>query len=281
MSDQNRRIPPTTTAELEALAREHMPPGEATYWLSLPRPAIRLRHAEPGDATVGFLSGDPALDPAESWPATADGRTLTHQLTLDLAALPETGLDLPSGGLLQFFCFAPEGNDPLVRHIPAGTEVVTRRGPEDDIYRRDAIPIAASVEMTAPRSDDHPYVRWLDWEDDEPGEDEDDDEEPASRAELWEEAIGTAIPSRYHLVGGYGVDVQGGTYFAPSAQPVLVRTEAGLVPETELPVLLVQLDSDHKAGIGWGDMGIGHFHLDRADLAARRFDRVALSWSCF
>lgn len=273
MSEEESRTPPTTTAEFAAIARRFMSEPQAAYWLSLLRPSIRLLHADPGDDVVGFIAGDPLGEPGEPWPTASHGEPLTHAMSLDLAALPKIGLGLPTSGLLQFFYFAAEQSDGLVRYRPSTVGLRAQAEPAD--FRFAAIPLTATIETTAPHGYDHPYVAWL--------RNATDDEDPPIYTDAWAAAVGEAIPARYHLLGGYGIDVQYSADFAPSATPVPVRDGAtgDLDPETALPVLLAQIDTDLDAGIGWGDSGISHWTLSRADLAARRFDRIELSWSCY
>lgn len=275
-------IRPATVAEFSAIAREQLPEADAEYVILLLRPAIRLRHAEDGEAAVGYLAGDPVLPREMPWPVASFGSPLTHLMTLDLAALPDVGLGLPASGLLQFFCFADEGTEGVVHFVPSDVDAVERPSPKG-IRRFDAVALAAGIETTVPYYD-HAYLQPLVRDYDVYEVDEDGDEyevEHPLQSTAWRKAIGTKIPSHYHLVGGYGVDVQGPADFAPSAAPAMVRTANGLEPDTELPVLLAQIDGDDRAGIGWGDMGISHWSLPREDLAARRFDRVKLTWSCF
>ena len=49
-------------------------------------------------------------------------------------------------------------------------------------------------------------------------------------------------------------------------------------------VLLFQLDSSEEGNcvnVVWGDNGVGAFFIDRADLAARRFDKAWFYWDCY
>lgn len=275
---------PSTVEEFSAIARRLLPEADVEYWISLLRPTVRIRHAEAGQTTIGHLAGDPDLPPDMPWPTAPWGAPLTHLMTLDLAALPDIGLGLPKGGLLQFYCFADEGNEGRVLHIPSDLDVATRPSPSE-LYVRAHVPITGTVETTAPGTRyDHTYLDTMinsyeGVEVDEDGE-EYDAEHPLC-TDAWDEAVGTTLPNAYHLIGGYGVDIQYPADFAPSATPVAVRDEDGeLRPETDLPVLLTQIDTDYEAGIGWGDVGISHWTISREDLAAHRFDRVQLTWSC-
>jgi uncharacterized protein YwqG len=55
---------------------------------------------------------------------------------------------------------------------------------------------------------------------------------------------------------------------------------AALAPGAADWVLLLQLDSDDRANIMWGDAGMLYFWIRRQDLAALRFDRTWLSLQC-
>ena len=49
-------------------------------------------------------------------------------------------------------------------------------------------------------------------------------------------------------------------------------------------VLLFQLDSSEEGNcvdVVWSDNGVGAFFIDRADLAARRFDKAWFYWDCY
>ncbi|MPM83653.1 hypothetical protein SDC9_130722 [bioreactor metagenome] len=45
-------------------------------------------------------------------------------------------------------------------------------------------------------------------------------------------------------------------------------------------LLLLQIGSDEKGGMGWGDGGQVYLWMRRDDLRARRFDRVRLVLQC-
>jgi uncharacterized protein YwqG len=45
-------------------------------------------------------------------------------------------------------------------------------------------------------------------------------------------------------------------------------------------VLLLRLDSDEMTGFCWGDGGIFHIAVSRADLVARNFERTHLNADC-
>ena len=45
-------------------------------------------------------------------------------------------------------------------------------------------------------------------------------------------------------------------------------------------LLLLQLDSDERMDLMWGDMGVAHFFIREKDLAALDFTRVLYDWDC-
>ena len=46
-------------------------------------------------------------------------------------------------------------------------------------------------------------------------------------------------------------------------------------------MLLLQIDSDPVIESMWGDMGVGHFFIEEADLRARDFSKVLYQWDCY
>lgn len=65
------------------------------------RPAWVLTPTE--EETATFAGGTPYLHPDEQWPTSDDGTRWAFLLQVDLATVPELGLNLPSEGYLQFF----------------------------------------------------------------------------------------------------------------------------------------------------------------------------------
>jgi uncharacterized protein YwqG len=69
-------------------------------------------------------------------------------------------------------------------------------------------------------------------------------------------------PAKGHKMGGYA-------FFAQDD------------PRTQGELLLLQLDTDPRAGIEWGDMGAGHFFLAADKLAQRDFASASFHWDCY
>jgi hypothetical protein len=268
-------------SRLEDIARRHLPPEMAEQWISLLRPGIRLSHAGEGDPVVGHLGGDPPLSPDEPWPEV-DGRPLNHLLTLELAVLPRIDLDLPERGRLSFYCEGSSGESGLVRYQSEETTPPPRPTPaEISSHALTHVDVTAALFATAPDGG-HSYLNHL--VEDEPAEGTPEyeayleREEPIEAYGFRDEVASAEIPT--HLIGGYGMDVQYTADYAPVSTPMTVPGPEGPIVDTELPVMLAQIDTDHAAGIGWGDMGTSLWVIDRADLAARRFDAVRFHWNC-
>lgn len=260
----------------------HPASDRALQWASLRRESIALRHAPPGAPAVGYVAGEPELPEDFAWPLDGRDRPLEHLLTLDLAALPRIGIDLPEEGRLLFFV-DDEYEEPELVFLERTARLRARPYPEAFPHRPEArIALTAVVEPAWPAVH-HPYLSGLprgyfdgvaDW---------DAQPEPPGAAD--------------HRIGGYhAVGAQYDFPCAPgSAIPELLHAPDGEAKEDEdpvdwlhvpvedpldLPILLAKLDYDPDAGMSWGDCGSSEWTIGREDLAARRFDKVEFSWSC-
>ncbi|MBK8557101.1 MAG: DUF1963 domain-containing protein [Lewinellaceae bacterium] len=75
--------------------------------------------------------------------------------------------------------------------------------------------------------------------------------------------FGRAVRAEGHKVGGYA-------YFTQ---------DDPRNPEDPM-LLLLQIDSDEKMDLMWGDMGVGHFFIREKDLLNKDFSRVLYDWDC-
>ncbi|THV30158.1 DUF1963 domain-containing protein [Glycomyces paridis] len=235
----------------------------ADDWAALRREYISLRHKDKDSTgpTVGHVAGEPELPDSLAWPTDSHDRPMQHLMTLDLAALPRVGLDLPASGRLVFF-LDEEYAEPSILFFDDPAALRPRAYPESFRWVPDArIDLVAATEPCWPEGD-HPYLaRFPKGHFD--GVPREDPPEPLLVAD--------------HRIGGYtGVGVQYDFDCAPDS-----TLPEGLGAEAEnLPILLAQLDYDPDAGMGWGDCGNAHWSISRPDLAARRFDAAEFSWSC-
>ncbi len=96
-----------STIDLAAIAHRHLPADIAARWITLLRPAIRLRSdGAAGRLEVGHSGGEPVLPAGEPWPVWPGHGPLTLVASIDCARLPVVaGLPLPAGGRLLFFYF--------------------------------------------------------------------------------------------------------------------------------------------------------------------------------
>jgi len=271
--------------QIESLAREHLDPADAAYYLSLLRPAVRMEHA---DVPVGRsrLGGCAVLDDAGAWPRW-NGRPLSFLMVLDLADLAgmETDLVRPESGLLNFFYEADEqqawGFDP--DHAD-GWRVLPNSGRGDLVEGPDGalsfseIPLRPVQNLTAPGY----------------GEQVTDDIRKRNPDGLWaiDEVLcaGGWPDAPRHQVGGWPILEQnpiwlecqlasnglylgdGGGYRDPRA--------AELGPGANDWQMLLQVETDDSAGWMWGDVGSLYYAIRRQDLADRRFDRTWMIFQC-
>lgn len=278
----------STLEQLSSVARELLPPPAVEPWISVLRPGIQLTPAADGDLVVGRFGGDPLMPPDAEWP-TSPYTPLNLLLTLDLARFPGTGLGLPTDGLLTFFAASCGEMAGAVRYYPPESRPVKRETPEHaNEFPFTRLDLTAVEHWTVP-DPQHPYLSHIgnlvyEFEDENsppegtPEYDEYLNSESAMDRDEYFDATTPDAPS--HLIGGYGRDVQYSADYAPTAEPVPVPTRDGPVDDTELPILLAQIDSDRRADIQWGDFGTALWTISREDMAARRFHNATHHWNC-
>jgi uncharacterized protein YwqG len=100
----------------------------------------------------------------------------------------------------------------------------------------------------------------------------------------FEQIMGQSI---YHLPMPEGVDDE--DVYDELQESALLTSQVGGYAEftqedpraVDSPlVLLLQLSSDDKAEMMWGDSGIANFFIDPDDLAKADFSRVLYNWDC-
>ncbi|MGH8029329.1 MAG: YwqG family protein [Arenimonas sp.] len=245
------------------------------------RPVVRIA-LSPMDTDELFASkvGGAAWWPAdEPLPVDAKGHALVLLAQVDLAEVPDSGLDLPTQGLLQFLVSTSWNYGQDYSRDQSPEALAARRG-HRVVYRLDtsapAQPIAAATKKQLPLDATQPLrLRFkvgtemmgqhdgrfdaifpggldsaLEAHYEATGIDED-----SMRDAIWDRDIATG-----HKLGGY-----------PHFTQDDPRDRADLE-------LLFQLDSDD--GVMWGDAGVGNFFITDADLAKRDFSRVLYSWDC-
>lgn len=271
---------PEQTARIEASAAAFLAANrdaiEATR-----RPVVRigLLPMDADDPRASKVGGAPWWPPGEPLPRDAQDRPLALLAQVDLGALPESGLDLPAQGLLQFFIATDThmGLDFDSDQSPAA--LAARRG-HRVVYWPDAGGPTQAVALATARDlpldparplrmHFHAGTEVLNLHDarfealfdggldaalQRHGE-PDGINADALHDALWEHDTGPG-----HKLGGY-----------PNFAQVDPRTRTDLE-------LLFQLDSDD--GVMWGDCGVGNFFITDEDLARRDFSRVLYGWDC-
>lgn len=299
--------PPADIHEaLSALARRHLPAGDAERWIALLRPAARLlpagppggspAAASPGEPVVGRLGGLPRLPAGAPWPVWEGHGPLSPLAALDCAALPAARLDipLPDAGTLLFFVFRGEDDDPVgeidfadpatrggaqIRYVPAGTATAERAAPPG-AAPWPAVPLTARVEPTAGDPTAPPLHRAFAPRDAPVGVPYD---HPVCDLDfvlaLDSLHAGDRPAGPRHQLGGHGRPVVSATELWAAHDALgLAWDDPRLLPAAEEWVLLAQFDSDPRAGMEWGDGGAVYWTVRRADLAAGRFDRAMFTW---
>jgi hypothetical protein len=247
-----------------------MEPDRIAEWRALWRDSIALRRADGLSPVAASVAGRPALPPELEWPRDGFGGPKDYLMTLDLSVLPRIGIDLPGRGVLLFFLDA-EFEEPEVLYFEDTAGLQARECPPGSVSRpRERIDLKAVVETTRP-AEDHPYL--------------------SGRPEGYYRGLGKILATEIdhpeppiegdHRIGGhYAVSAQYDFPCAPTSE--IPDLPGSPDPEAlSLPVLLMRMDSDSDAGMVWGDCGTSEWTISREDLAARRFDEVECSWSCY
>jgi uncharacterized protein YwqG len=73
------------------------------------------------------------------------------------------------------------------------------------------------------------------------------------------------------------VEPEGAQVFHPGKEDEAVAARKDTAAQL---VLLAQIDSDARTGMGWGDGGRLYWLIGRDDLAAGRFDKATFTWQC-
>jgi uncharacterized protein YwqG len=270
---------------LAQAGRKFFSAADAETMVSLLRPAFHLRALEPGEQQVGYLGGDPDLPADVAWPTWDGHGPLYFVAALDCAHVPTQHLDipLPTTGTLLFFYFDGLGensvayNDPdsvangtRVLYVPEGSETAPRTRPDGAApYPRldlggeliATIPDNGNPALIAAFGDPDDPIDYVDYPTTDP-----------DGTAFWEALTAYRRDhSPHHRIGGYALPLQG--QVEPEGAQALQDSGAKLV-------LLAQIDSDARSGMGWGDAGRLYWLIRPQDLAAGRFDRATFTWQC-
>lgn len=283
MSDTPNSEPPSSLQRFraEALGRG-IPSEDVDRWLELGRPCAVLSRDEDGPV-VGRLGGPVMLPPGVPVPAdsfTSMGRSYEmpyHLIAdLDLAALPGDATDLPmppGGRLLLFAIPALDGAAGAAVYVPEGTPV-EERPVEFDYDPGDHL---ASLDFENElRGELHlkPCVSLPNHEiaDDEVTVDTAEHPRAEELREVWEEIWGEErrVSKWSQLqIGGYAWDGEGW------GDPVVDCVRESGEEETRLRDWA--LLAEWRPAMTGLEMATMYWAIRRQDLAARRFDRTAVT----
>lgn len=249
------------------------------------RPSLLLEPAPPGEGLrVGAsrLGGAPDLPPGFKWPEH-HGRPLDFLAQINLREVPAADgpSPLPATGFLWFF-YDTHNNPSGLQAADADGWRVCYADVAADVLYADPIPAAAD-------GDRFPVLPLVpEWRDSWPGELDFHrlgiELTPAEESSLRAQEIGTSEDLILHRMLGYAdasmreveLDCQlasAGVAVPDEPDPDAPRL-APLLEGREDWMLLLQLDSDERAGMDWGEAGRLFFCLRREDLAARRFENA-------
>lgn len=251
------------------------------------QPSLRLMTGKRGSQSVGRLGGRGNVPSGVTWPTWLDGQPLSFVAQFDLAALPRLqGLPLPSSGSLFFFYDAvnhPWGYDPKdagcckVIYSPSRLSENSPRRPDPDLdeeARFKPMALTATVETSLPSTNDDLF------------------RDLHATPQEFDAYLRLADPlkSPVYRIGGHADEIQGdirleaqlvsnGIYCGDGNGYARGRKK-GLNAGASDWRLLLQVDSEERTGMDWGDSGRIYFLIRHEDLRHHRFDKVWLILQC-
>ena len=266
------KIEATFTEEQTALIR------------SVALPSIRL---EAGGEGFSRLGGLPDLPEHMDWPCDASGKSLSFLAQIDLNALPNaaTNMGLPETGVLWFFYTQDQdtwGGDPKDRlkwrvlYSPQTRMTFNERWAPDDLKKGYAVMPLRFLEIETFPDLEVIRAAGLDCPDD--------------QLELYIDYL-SPDPDTRHIIGGYCDAIQdpdmpllcqlasnGIPCYTPAQNSPEAQALSGGAMDWRL---LLQLGSEDKAKMMWGDGGRLYFWIREDDLRAARFDTVWMIAQCY
>lgn len=284
-------------AELGTFLSEHGLGRVARALAEAARPCVHVatRASDEDEIEVGAskMGGCPDLPAGFEWPEK-DGRRLQFLVQIrceEVAALDATGT-LPRSGYLWFFYDVEEqpwGIDPkdrggwAVRYAEVGPGALTRAEDGGDAVEATVEVCGLSFRAAFSLPQDVTGRTGVELT----------DEESDALMELpdaaTEEGKGSPLVSAGHRLLGYPMPVQGDEMEeeCETASGPRVAARSGqeyrkeMLERTARWRLLMQVDTDDRAGVMWGDCGMLYFWIPEESLAARRFEDVWLVLQCY
>ncbi|WP_078554118.1 YwqG family protein [Bacillus alkalicellulosilyticus] len=227
------------------------------------------------------FAGNPYLPQTMEHPLSKDGKPMKLLAQLNFSEIPRLE-PFPTEGILQFFIGAEDdvmgidfddmtnqSNFKIVFHshvIEDESRLVTDFSYMDNL-NTEYFPIEHEVALSFEESSEP--VSSNDFRLDELLGDVDLNDEVYKGDELIElwEVYSEAFLGEGHKIGGY---------------PFFTQSDPREWEEKYMKheVLLLQIDTDDKEGIMWGDCGIANFFITKEDLQKRNFTKVIYNWDC-
>lgn len=240
------------------------------------KPFIRVRSQDtrktkPWESKVG---GQPYLPKQMAWPTDPNGRTLFFLAQINFADVP--ALDpFPSKGILQFFINDDDlygmdfedGENPDTFRVLFHPEIT-----ENETLLQSKLPSSDWDEALLPHHPDECYPLVFGLE---------EEVVPITDYQFYQ-YFGSEF---FRQFGEKEWDVMGELEKSVRAQGHKIGGYAYFTQDDprrldDPMLLLLQLDSDERMDLMWGDMGVGHFFIREKDLRALDFSRVLYDWDC-
>ncbi len=280
-ASERKRLAAQKRSGRKNLARAMDDVGLTRYreqFLALAAPSIRLVTTAKADAKIRRgatkIGGAPDLPPKTPWPRTK-GRPLSFLAQLDLRALAAD--TLPGKGLLSFFYDAKEmpwgspGEEEQWRVILSPRTGLVRRRPPPKARSFPPCIVDTFPELTIP-----PARSALRRSLPDPASEKYGELEAKLRADYTRRPLDDGD---VHRVLGHPDAIQGDMtrrieYALAGVD--LEQPREDLDERARTWRLLLQIDSDDRAGMMWYNLGRLYFWIREEDLAARHFERVML-----
>ena len=243
--------------------------------------SIRLRIVGRSAGATTRFGGRPNLPREFAWPVRRRGWPLSFIAQLDLSQLPMIpGLPLPRYGALYFFFDAddkPWGYDPkdddasCVMYSPSQLSENKIRAPHVDLgreFRFRGFSLATSKENTFP-GENSGIVQEFHLSD--------------LESDVYLRIVSPSEESA-HRIGGYADELQGDLALQAQfvSHGIYCGTPSGYKEGRKRGLecgvddwrLLLQVDSDARSGMTWGDVGRLYFLIREDDLRKRKFDKA-------
>ena len=250
-------------------------------------PSLRLTPGKPCAEPVSRLGGLPNLPREIAWPVWQSGQPLAFIAQLDLAALPAVrGFALPRTGSLFFFYDAdsqPWGFSPkdkgsarvicVSTPLAANPPCAAHRDLDEDAEFK-GVALTAHVEMTLPGMNSGILREF---------------EATDSEAEAFQNLVDPLVRP-VHRSGGHAEEIQGSLRLEAqlvthgidcgSGRGYDKGRKMGLDAGAADWRLLLQVDTEPRTGMVWGDVGRIYFMIHKDALRRRQFDQVWLILQC-